>query len=107
MRCSIRHISSAENSSLGGELGPQRVVPAPDQLDDVDRLELVRADRLAGLQVEQLGEDVLAADGQVVVAHAGRDSARLSSPVSASTRYAANSPALRRNSTLDSDTSPQ
>ena len=31
----------------------------------------------------------------------------LSSPVSASTRYAANPPALRRNSTLDRDTSPQ
>ena len=30
-----------------------------------------------------------------------------SSPVSASTRYAAKSPALRRNSTLESDTSPQ
>ena len=71
MRCSIRHISSARELLLGGELAPQRVVALLEQLDDLVRLDLV-ADRLAGLQVEQLGEDVLGRDGQVVLAASAR-----------------------------------
>ena len=53
---------------LLGELDPERVVALGQHLDDLVRLHL-GVEGVAGLEVEQLGEDVLAADGDVVVAH--------------------------------------
>ena len=52
------HLVGGELLGLG-QLGPQRVVPLLQHLDDVVRLHLV-VERVAGLEVEQLGEDVLA-----------------------------------------------
>ena len=61
------HLVGAE-LLLDGQLVPQRVVALLEQLDDRVRLEVV-VQGLAGLQVEELGEDVLGRDGQVVLAH--------------------------------------
>ena len=56
---------------LAGQLVPQRVVALLDQLGDLPDVE-VGVEGVAGLQVEQLGEDVLAADPDVVLAHRRR-----------------------------------
>ena len=56
---------------LGRQLLPQRLVAGLEHLDDLVRLDLV-AQRLAGLQVEQLGEDVLGRDREVVLPHRRR-----------------------------------
>ena len=61
------HLLEAE-LLLAGELVPQCVVALVDQLGDGLGLDL-RVERAAGLQVEQLGEDVLAADPDVVLPH--------------------------------------
>ena len=61
------HLVGAELLDVG-ELRPQRVVALVEHLDDLVRGDLL-VERLAGLQVEQLGEDVLGGDGQVVLAH--------------------------------------
>ena len=53
---------------LRGQLAPQRGVPLPDLLHHLVRLD-GRIERAARLQVEDLGEDVLAADGDVVLPH--------------------------------------
>ena len=55
----------------GGQLGPERVVALAQHLDDVVRLHLV-VEGVAGLEVEQLGEDVLGGDGEVVLAQPRR-----------------------------------
>ena len=92
---------------LAGELVPQRVVPLARAARRCRAASTSSSSELAGLEVEQLGEDVLGADREVVLPHLVATASSCSSPVSASTRYAAKPPALRRNSTLDSDTSPQ
>ena len=68
IRCSIRHISAVPNSSTAVSWPPERVVPLGQQVDDLVRPD-VGVELLAGLEVEQLGEDVLARHGQVVLAH--------------------------------------
>jgi hypothetical protein len=50
-----------------GQLLPQGVVPAPDQLDDLLRVHGV-VEQVAGLQVEELAVQVLVGDRQIVVA---------------------------------------
>ncbi len=64
------HLAGREHL-LRGQLGPQRVVPLRQQLHDLERLHVV-VERVAGLEVEQLGVDVLAAHRDVVLAHALR-----------------------------------
>jgi hypothetical protein len=61
------HLVDAE-LLLTGELGPQCVVLLAQARDDGEAVDL-GGDGAAGLEVHQLGEDVLAADGDVVVAH--------------------------------------
>ena len=79
------HLVGAE-LLLVGELGPQRVVALRRAARRSRGASTSSSRELAGLEVEELGEDVLAGDGQVVLAHAARQAARCSSPVSASTR---------------------
>ena len=50
-----------------GQRAPQRVVPVGQQLDHVGRVG-ARVHEPAGLEVEELGEDVLGRDGEVVAA---------------------------------------
>ena len=68
IRSWIRHISSASNSSSAGELVPQLVVALVDQRHDLVALDVL-ADPARRLEVEQLGEDVLAGDLHVPLAH--------------------------------------
>ena len=87
------------------QLVPERVVALDEHVDDVVRLDVV-GERVAGLQVEQLGEDVLGRDGHVVLAQ-GVGEGRLEAPgLGVDEGTPRKPPALRRNSTLRA-TSPQ
>ena len=100
-------VALAGVEGLGAEqLVPQVLVALDDLVAMLDRVDR-RVQQAAGLEVEQLAGDVGAGQVDVVRRAGPRTALPCSSPVSASTRYAAKAPASRRNSVLENEQSPQ